>query len=243
MDIKAAFDAVMDKYEGDHDLCGVISSGKNVYPLGSDTKVLSTVFELFSRPVIRQFAEENNFEVVEPTKQNHYPDFTLQKDKRDKRKIAIDIKTTYVTKEGVKFSYTLGGYTSFIRNNTKNIVFPFDQYSEHWVLGYVYRRVALKKSAEHKIYTVDEIDGIQLPYEDVEYFFQEKWRISGDKAGSGNTTNIGSINGTIEDFREGNGPFKSEAEFLEFWRNYERTADLRAAKYGDIEGFRKWQGG
>ncbi len=49
---------------------------------------------------------------------------------------------------------------------------------------------------------------------------QEKWRIAGDKAGSGNTANIGSINGTIEDFIEGKGAFASEEEFLQYWRGY-----------------------
>ncbi len=52
---------------------------------------------------------------------------------------------------------------------------------------------------------------------------QEKWRIAGDRAGSGNTANIGSIGGTIVDFSAGNGIFDSEAEFLEYWRGYKHT--------------------
>ena len=47
---------------------------------------------------------------------------------------------------------------------------------------------------------------------------QEKWRIAGDKAGSGNTTNIGSISGMLADFQQGNGVFQSESEFLAYWR-------------------------
>ena len=66
---------------------------------------------------------------------------------------------------------------------------------------------------------------------------QEKWRIAGDKAGSGNTTNIGSINGYIEDFKNGKGPFKSEKEFLEYWRGYKRTANERTV-YTNIDEFR-----
>ncbi len=160
MDFKEKFNALIAEHAANYNICGVVSTEGNVYPLGSDTKVLSTIFELFSRPIIQQFATENGYDVVEPTKQNHYPDFTIYKKSNPDKKIAIDVKTTYVDKRGDKFGYTLGGYTSFIRNNTKNIVFPFEQYTEHWVMGYVYTRVAQKKAAEHRIYSTDEINTI-----------------------------------------------------------------------------------
>ena len=67
---------------------------------------------------------------------------------------------------------------------------------------------------------------------------QEKWRIAGDRAGSGNTTNVGSIYGTIEDFSAGNGVFASEAEFLEYWRGYKRTNQERQSSYSNIREFR-----
>ena len=146
-------------------------------------------------------------------------------------------------KENEKFSYTLGGYTSFIRHETKNIVFPFSQYKEHWVMGYVYTRLADKKSAAQKIYTFDKVSEIELPYKDVKFFFQEKWKIAGDKAGSGNTTNIGSISGRLEDFVAGNTPFVSEEEFLDYWRNYEKTSQTRAKKYSNIHEYRIWKSG
>lgn len=241
MDFEERFKSLLKEYEADYNICGAISTKGKIYPFGSDTKVLSTVFELFSRPLILQYAEENGYEVIEPKSQNHYPDFTLQKSDDDNEKIAIDVKTTYRERSDSKFKYTLGGYTSFIRNNTKNIVFPFDQYASHWVMGYVYTRLASKKSAEHRIYTHEDLDKIELPYKDVESFFQEKWKVSGDKAGSGNTTNIGSICGTIEDFITGNTPFASDEEFLKYWQNYERTAKEREAKYCNIQEFRVWE--
>jgi len=67
---------------------------------------------------------------------------------------------------------------------------------------------------------------------------QEKWRIAGDRAGSGNTANVGSIYGTIKDFSAGNGVFASEAEFLEYWRGYRRTNRERQASYSNIDEFR-----
>ena len=64
--------------------------------------------------------------------------------------------------------------------------------------------------------------------------------MASDKAGSGNTANIGSIYGLIDDFRNGNGPFQSEEEFLEYWRLYERIADVRT-DFSNISEFRRFK--
>lgn len=220
------------------DIVGFITRDADIYPLGTDTKVLSTVFELLVRPLIVKIANEHGYTVVEPTVQNHYPDFTLIPTSGEKAYVALDIKTTYRRNKGERFGYTLGGYTSFIKEETptKNIVFPFGDYAAHWVIGFVYTRVAEKKAAAAKLFKIDQMKEIVSPYEDVELFFQEKWRVAGDYAGSGNTTNIGSIFGTLEDFKKGNGPFTSEQEYLDYWRSYGRTSAVRT--YSNIKQFR-----
>jgi hypothetical protein len=208
------------KLEGSYEVCGIIDRTSCIYPLGSDTKVLSTIFELVVRPAVYATAKSLGLEVIEPTAQNHYPDFTLCTGDSCKEKIALDVKTTYRLSDEDKFSYTLGGYTSFIRNPAKNIVYPFGDYVEHWVIGFVYNRVATKKAAAEHRYKIEQLGEIPLPFSNVEWFVQEKWRIASRRPGSGNTKNIGSITGTIDDFRAGAGSFKSEAEFLHYWRNY-----------------------
>ncbi len=215
-----AFETEFRKKIPSFDICGFLTKDAVVYPLGSDTKVLSTVFELLTRPAIYAVANAHGYEAIEPDKQNHYPDFTLHKGKAHTSKIAVDVKTTYRNKASDSFGFTLGGYTSFILpgNEGKNIVYPFTDYAEHWVIGFVYDRVQLKKSADASTYRFDQIKDIPLPFANVEFFVQEKWRIAGKRAGSGNTANIGSINGTLQDFEDGRGAFSSEAEFLEFWR-------------------------
>lgn len=197
-----------------------------MYPLGSDTKVISTLFEIVTRQAVAKYADSEGLQLIEPTKQNHYPDFTLMHDHDDQHKIAIDVKTTYLNKGKTQFGYTLGGYTSYIRPETesKNIVFPYSEYKEHWIIGFVYKRKQEKRVASGKIYSFRTLDKVPVPFEDVDVFMQEKWRIAGDKAGSGNTTNIGSIKGTMNDFVDGNGVFESEEEFLEYWRGYKRSA-------------------
>lgn len=94
---------------------GLLTSGDVVYPLGNDTKVLSTVFELIARPFVYQVARENGYLVREARVQNVYPDFTLMKSEDDPAKLAVDVKTTYrlFRKNGWIAKFTLGGYTSF----------------------------------------------------------------------------------------------------------------------------------
>jgi hypothetical protein len=220
-----------------YEICGFIDKAGTIYPLGSDTKVLSTAFELITRPSIYKVADKHGLKVVEAEKQNYYPDFTILSGEDDRNKIAVDVKTAYRESPDAKFNYTLGGYTSFIRNPTKNILFHFDEYTDHLVIGFVYDRIGKKKSAAAHTFRLNQLKEIETPMSSVDVFIQEKWLIASDHAGSGNTTNIGSIDGVLADFAKGRGVFKSEEEFLEYWRGYGRTSADRGA-YSNIGEFR-----
>ena len=224
--------------ENGYGVCGIIDRRGRIYPLGPDTKVISTIFENIARQAVASYAGQQGLTLYDAEKQNYYPDFTLAVDRQDQRKIAIDVKTTYKEVADARFSFTLGSYTSFLRNGAKNIVFPYREYAEHWIIGFVYRRTAPGAAVASRIYSADELAAIPAPFTDVEVFVQEKWRIAGDKAGSGNTANIGSIVGTLPDFQQGNGVFQSEAEFLAYWRGYGRTAAERVGLYSNIADFR-----
>ncbi|MBA4164686.1 MAG: restriction endonuclease [Erythrobacter sp.] len=237
-ELVAALTEEVTSSSGKFDIAGLITSSGLVYPLGTDTKVLSTAFELALRPTITSVAERYGYQVEEPRAQNFYPDFTLKPIGESENFIAFDVKTTYRKNKSGTFSFTLGGYTSFIRKNTptKNIVYSFERYISHYVVGFVYTREVDGKSGEPRVYDPKDVGDVVLPYSEVDVFVQEKWRIAGDVAGSGNTTNIGSIVGNIDDFRSGCGIFKSEREFLNYWRSYGRTAAIR--NYSNIEEFR-----
>lgn len=203
-----------------YSVCGLIDRKGRVYPLGSDTKVIGAIFEIVTRQVIATYADENGLLLVEPRQQNFYPDFTLMRSENDQEKIAADVKTTYRRTEASSFSYTLGSHTSFLNpdTETKNIAFPYGQYAAHWIIGFVYRRRQEKRAADRTIYSFDDLQDIVLPFDNVDVFVQEKWRIAGRRPGSGNAANIGSIGGRIEDFIAGNGAFSSEREFETYWR-------------------------
>lgn len=221
----------MEEYKPGLEIVGFLSADDRVYQLGTDTKVLSTAFELIVRPLIFALAKEHGLTVFEPEAQNFYPDFTLMTDPKDPAKIAVDVKSTYRNfRWGNRWtaSFTLGSYTSFLVNEAKNIAFPYSQYVKHYVIGFIYTRAIAAQPAAgvedpKRVFTVDERSDIASPIRDVDYFVQEKYRIAGKRAGSGNTTNIGSIVGTsVGDFASGNGPFAESGEeaFLVYWRSY-----------------------
>ena len=185
-----------------------------VYPLSSDTKVIRTIFEIIARQSVALYADEIGLKLREPPKQNHTPDFTLMESDEDKFKIAIDVKTTYRT-EGRKFSYTLGSDTSYIHpvSESKNITYPYSDDAEHWMIGFVYRRTVEKRIANPNIYSFDDLTDLQVPFKDVRVFVKEKWNIASDKAGSGNTANIGSIKGYLSDSLTGKASFHLSKNF------------------------------
>lgn len=242
MDFIDAFSGKMREKALTYEVRGLLVSGDIVYPLGTDTKVLSTVFELIIRPVMGEIAQENGLELREPTHQNYYPDFTFMLDEADKHKVAVDVKSTYrnFRPDGSwTASFTLGSYTSFLRNPTKNILFPYGDYTKHYIVGFIYTRRVPGNSNPRSL---DERGNIAAPFSDVEWFVQEKYRISGERAGSGNTTNIGSVVGTsIEAFASGEGPFAAfeERVFVDYWRNYGRTKSNRP--YNNLQEYWNWK--
>ena len=207
----------------DFNVIGLLCNNRDVLTLGSDSKLIGRIFELLSYGILSDVCKENNWRLEETESQTVYPDFTIILE--DNSKIAVDVKTTYrrYLRNGQvsKFGFTLGAFASFLRNNTKNIAYPYNQYIKHYVIGFVYDRAINSKAGLIKQIN----DLIPIPYSNVEFFIQEKYKIAGDKPGSGNTENIGSIlSSNINDFKNGNGLFSSLGNevFEEYWRGYPR---------------------
>jgi len=225
LDFRGEFERVVKEiYKGclEWELVDILTKKSKVYTLSYDSKILSGIFEILCEPLVKRIADDNGM-VLEKAKQNQYPEFTLYDIKMPNKKIAIDIKSTYrqFTKKGElkPFGFTLGSYRSYLRVPTKGILYPYYEYSEHWVIGFLYTRNIDNKFTEIK--QIIEASALQPPFKDIEYFIQEKYRIAGKTPGSGNTTNIGSIKSKdIEVFRRGEGPFSSMEEFEEYWKNY-----------------------
>lgn len=199
---------------------GFLDSNSFVHPIDSDTKVISTVFERMVAPAIRSIARDFGYK-VELANQTTYPDFTLTNNDTGHR-IALDIKTTYTR---ARMVFTLGGYASFLRNGTKNILHPYSSYSAHWVLGFIYEQ--LGHFTDYDLESLPKPGEITCPYKVKSVFVREKHEICGLRAGSGNTKNIGSFIGTDPmDFLSVVGPFGSFSRAKEacdfYWANYEK---------------------
>lgn len=237
-DFGEAFRARLDEHDLLYAVKGFVMADGSVYPLGTDTKVLSTVFEAVARPHVSAVAQTHGRTVKEARAQNYYPDFTILKNEGDREKIAVDVKTTYRDADDAKVSFTLGSYTSFIRpgRETKNIEYPYSEYAEHWIVGFIYKQAQNELPA--LVRGLDELDCIPSPFENVDVFVREKWQIAGDSAGSGNTTNIGSIRGRLADFDSGDPLFRTKEEFLDYWRGYGRTAADRVDTYKNVAEYR-----
>lgn len=156
--------------------------------------------------------------------QNWYPDISFIKKTDNNVKFAVDIKTSYRLKDGGDFcsGFTLGSYGRYFRDRTssKNIQFPYGDYIAHIILGIIYTRTAMKSLGKSDISDVSNLSATTSVIGDFLLFAQEKWKIAGDRPGSGNTRNIGSIK-YIPDVLSGNGMFVNlgEAVFDEYWSN------------------------
>ena len=223
---------------------GFIDVYKNIYTISLDTKVISKIIELMIFPTILAFASEHNYKVLPAEHQNHYPDITFITE--DGEKIAVDLKSTYYKNQTSVNGFTLGSFTGYFRNrtSTKNILFPYDEYSAHFVLGVIYRRTEQEVN-EYKKYTIDDLKSIASVANDFTFLLQEKWKLATDKPGSGNTKNIGSVK-KIDELVNGKGPFASRGEeiFDNYWTNY-YTKDMARAidskpPYTNLREYDNW---
>ncbi len=227
---------------------------KNIYTISSDTKIISKVLEIHLFPRILQFARNNGYSIVLAECQNWYPDFSFVKNDDQTVKFAVDLKTTYRDPNfpGHVNGFTLGSHGAYFRErtSTKNIQFPYAQYSGHFCLGIIYTRAEAKDideteiirvreladeenktGAKYKVTAVDNLRSIASVVKDFKFFACEKWKLASDKQGSGNTANIGSIT-YIDDILAGNGVFSKLGEewFDEYWMNYGVTTMIKKRK-------------
>lgn len=229
---------------GDWVAKGFIDVYRNIYTISVDTKVVSKIIELMLFPVISRFAAERGYRMILSEHQNHYPDISFIAP--DETKIALDLKSTYRMDGETVNGFTLGAFTGYFRQrkSTKNITFPYEQYAGHFVLGVIYSRHD-EAIDEHRVYTVDELQDIVSVVKDFTFLLQEKWRIAGERPGSGNTKNIGSVR-NIQALIGGSGPFAHYGQevFDDYWMNY-LTEDMARAidsdvPYRNLEEYWEW---
>ncbi len=231
---------------------GFVDAFRNVYTISLDTKVVSKILEIHLLPKILEFSNNLGLAVVLAEHQNYYPDISFISKSDSNVKFAVDFKTTYriPEKRWLCNGFTLGSHGKYFRErtSTKNIQFPYNDYSGHFCLGVIYDRMDQERINETRSYSLDDLHSITSVISNIEFFVAEKWKIAGDKRGSGNTANIGSIR-RIEDIRKENGMFSKlgESWFDDYWINYGRitagSPDGKMRKITSLEDFVHYRGG
>ncbi|MGP1470745.1 MAG: type II restriction endonuclease [Schwartzia sp. (in: firmicutes)] len=219
---------------------GILDSSDKIHTLGTDSKIIGRIFEMFSQPVLESIAKNHHMILSTPNSQTVYPDFIMMRNEASKEKIAIDIKTTYVDSDQSTIKFTLGSFGSYMRNNTKNIAYQYTDYARHYVIGFVYKRNG--QAQESHVFNYEGRNQIEFPFYGVKYFMQEKYKIAGDRPGSGNTENIGSFpTQNLLDLKNGNGPFchLGVDVFDLYWKYYPQYRSSSKA-YTSLREFMEW---
>jgi len=170
---------------GEWSVKGFIDIEEQVYTISSDSKILSKILEIQLFPKFKEFAKENGYNIVLAEMQNWYPDLSFVNIKNPDIKFAIDIKTTYRLEDydGFCNGFTLGSHGEYFRKrtSTKNIQFPYSEYTSHLCLGILYTRALSTDIDETEILKLSELSTITSVIKDLEFFAEEKWKISSDK--------------------------------------------------------------
>lgn len=219
---------------------GILDSSNKIHTLGTDSKIIGRIFEMFTQPILEKIAKRHGMILTTPESQTVYPDFIMMSDESSKEKIAIDIKTTYINTNQSPIKFTLGSYASYMRDNTKNIEYKYTDYSKHYVIGFIYKRNG--KAQESQVFDYSQRHKIEFPFYDIKYFIQEKYKIAGDKPGSGNTENIGSFNTKqYMELKNGKGPFSELGidVFDIYWKYYPKYRSENK-EYRSLDEFVTW---
>lgn len=241
---------------GEWTVKGFIDVYKNIYTISSDTKIVSKILEIHIFPAILKFAEDAGYKIILAEHQNWYPDLTLVHKTNNTIKFALDIKTTF-RRNKKSAGFTLGSHGAYFkeRDKSKNIQFPYNQYTGHYCLGIIYTRIDFEDDlsdteifqvkdleeeygnppidlvGERKVTEVKNLKSITSVIKDFDFFAVPKWKIASDGRGSGNTANIGSIK-DIKDLKAGKGVFSKLGEewFDEYWINYGNAIIMKDGK-------------
>lgn len=238
--------------DGQWTVKGFIDTFQNIHTISSDTKIVSKILEIHLFPRILAFAEQHGFALVLAQHQNYYPDISFVQKKDKSVRFAVDCKTTYRIpgKPWLCNGFTLGSHGKYFqdRSSTKNIQFPYASYAGHFCLGIIYDRVDSATIDETCPYPLDQLQSITSVISNIQFFAAEKWKIAGDKGGSGNTANIGSIQ-RIDDILAGNGMFACLGEdwFDDYWMNFGKILvkgkDGKTKKITSLPDFVHYRGG
>lgn len=188
---------------------GFIDRENRIYAVPEIPQVITGIFEELVVTRIREpLRRKYNCEIIRGGARE-YPELTLYGGNIGEGKVAIDVKTARRDKDNPNRTSRMtlgshGGYFRYPNQKRAGCVFPYGEYTEHWIIGFIYDWNAGRISLEL--------------VSNIEIIIQEKWKIASRYTGTGDTAAIGSVN-EINRLRAGEGDFSSEEDFVDYWRS------------------------
>ena len=185
---------------------GILDTEKRLHEIPKNLN-FQALFEKLVLEKLELLKDKYKIKVIENKNIRSYPDMVLKDGILWSKIIALDVKTGRIN--GKNTGFTLGSYAGYFRKPNQKLccggLFSYNDFTDHWDICFIY-------DWNEKVDTLHMISNIQI-------VVQEKWRLASKTTGTGTTTAIGSIK-DINKIISGNGDFKSEKEFIDYWRNY-----------------------
>lgn len=189
---------------------GILDTNKKLHGIPKNLN-FQALFERLVLEKLMILKQKNNIQIIDNENIRSYPDMVLKGGILGNKIIALDVKTGRRNKNNNQRidGFTLGSYKKYFRNPNKklccNSLYCYNDFNEHLAICFIY-------DWNSKADTLHMISNVQI-------IVQEKWKLASKTTGTGTTTAIGSIK-EINKIILGHGDFKSEKEFLKYWRKY-----------------------
>jgi len=203
-DIKADLENL---FEGFHwTIRGFIDDKGNICDLPDIPQVITGLFQQIAKQRLKPFLRQNYHCEIVQGGAREYPEITAFGGRLGEEKIAFDIKTTRRLSRNRVSGFSIGSYAGYFLHPQQKLPgckFPYAEFKEHWLVGFVYT-------------WNPNADSLHM-VSDIEVIISEKWKIASKSTATGTTFAISSVR-DLDALRKGEGDFDSSDEFENFWR-------------------------
>jgi hypothetical protein len=185
---------------------GFIDDEGRIYELPDIPQVITGVFQEVAKDRLIPFLLKNYHCQIIEGGAREYPEITAFGGRVGEQKIAIDIKTTRRVSRNRVSGFSIGSYAGYFTHPEKKLAgckFPYSEFKEHWLIGFVY-------TWDPKVESLNMVSNIEV-------IVNQKWKLASKATATGTTFAIASVR-NLDDLRNARGTFKSSQEFENFWR-------------------------
>jgi len=180
---------------------GFIDDEGKIYELPDIPQVITGIFQEVAKQKLKPFLKKKYHCQIIQGGPREYPEITAFGGRLGEGKIAIDIKTTRRISRNRVSGFSIGSYAGYFLHPDQQLAgckFPYNEFKEHWVVGFVYTWNP----------TADSLHMVS----DTEVIVNQKWKIASKSTATGTTFAISSVR-RLDSLRKGEGDFKSPKQF------------------------------